>query len=189
MADCKVPRGSQESLLVLAQSVSQAATMIATTHSLPNEAWPYGANWMFRTTLKWQSENPVPFYWLEPDCTPLKRGWLGRLEDEYFQCGKPFMGGVVHSSGTTRQPGDHLTGCAIYPENAHKLLGKVLSERHDAFDMAIAHIAVPLAHHTDLFFHSWGARATTDPSRISPQAVIHHQCKDGSLINRLRKQL
>lgn len=189
VADCKVQKPACSEIVALAESAFRSVTLISTPYSLPNEQWPYGPNWMFKTALKYIGEKlKTAFLWMEPDCTPLKRGWAETLESAYQKCGHPFMGAMVHSSGQAGRPGDHLTGCAIYPSNAYELLWVRLNERPEAFDMSTAPISVPLAFNSPLFFHSWGARASNDPAKISVHAVIHHQCKDGSLIQSLRQR-
>src|SRR5438067_1504871 len=50
-------------------------------------------------------------FW-EPDAVPLKAGWLDRLEAEYQQGGKPFMGAKVNIGSIP-----HMTGNAIYPQD------------------------------------------------------------------------
>lgn len=187
VADCKMQKPACSEIVALAESAFRKVTLIFTPYSLPNEQWPYGPNWMFKTALKYIGEKfKSAFLWMEPDCTPLKRGWNSQLQDSYQLCGRPFMGSVVHSSGQPNRPGDHLTGCAIYPANAYELLWERLNERQEAFDMGTATISVPMAYHSSLFYHSWGARAKNDPAKIPDYAVFHHQCKDGELIRRLR---
>lgn len=175
---------------------------IKTPKDLPNEAWPIGPNWMFETTLRHVYQNyRCPFYWMEPDCIPLKPGWADTLQREYDKHSKPFMGAIVHSSGQPNLPGNHLTGCAVYPNNAHELLNHIYGSSN-AFDMDMADIVVPLSHSTNKHFHWWGQKELAptfrgsinknDPvnvmtmNRIPKEAVVMHRCKDGSLIKLLR---
>ncbi len=202
LADIKMPIADINVLRDIAQKCFKDVAVTTTPHSLPNEKWPIGPNWMFQTACEYVYKNTAnPFLWLEPDALPLKRGWLAEMEDEYNCCGKPFMGAVVHSSGQDGLPGDHLTGVAIYPNNAHEYL-KVNYNKREAFDMTSAPIVIPHTHHTDLHYHFWGKkdlspvfkadRSPDNPKNtlllktIPEEAVIFHRCKNDSLLKLLR---
>lgn len=202
LGDFKMDKRDTDAIHNLAEKSFRKVESIRTPYSLPNESWPIGPNWMFETALRYVYEHyNNPFYWLEPDCVPLKPGWLERLESEYYKSGKPFMGAIVHSSGQANLPGDHLTGCAIYPNNAHEYLEHIYGSPK-AFDMESAETVVPLTHNTRLHHHFWGQKNFSPTFRkdnqpdnprntlllktIPKEAVIFHRSKDGSLIKLLR---
>lgn len=188
LADIKIGTEGVKQMKALADKAFRRVYASTTPRSLPDERWPLGPNWMFRTAVSQIRANfkGQPFYFLEPDCVPLKPDWIDQLDAEYRSCGKPFMGAVVHSSGKPDLPGDHLTGVAIYPHNAYEYLRPTFQDDR-AFDIAHAHIVLPHTHHTRKHFHLWGHQGMRIDSTtfIPPDAVILHQCKDGSLIKLL----
>lgn len=205
VADCKVPATERNAMKALAEKSFAKVEAITTPFSLPNERWPIGPNWMFETTLRHVfAKYDQPFYWCEPDCIPLKPDWLEALEVEYNMAGKPFMGAVVSSSGQANLPGDHLTGCAVYPQNAHELLQHIYGGKA-AFDMAMAETVLPLTHQCLGHFHFWGQKGLPPTFKVnrSPQnpentlllgviprdSIIFHRNKDSSLIKLLREQM
>lgn len=200
VVDCKVTFQQMEAMKALAERAFAGVEAITTPYSLPNESWPAGPNWMFETALRHIKQHyAAPFFWCEPDCVPLKPTWLDELESEYHACGTLFMGSIVHSSGQPNVPGDHLTGVAVYPHNAHDYLQGIYQGK-EAFDMAMAPIVVPHTHHTNLHYHFWGQmklpptfkgneRNTLQMQKIPAEAVTYHRCKDGSLIDLLRANL
>jgi hypothetical protein len=202
VADIKVPAPARSHMARLAAQAFEKVDAITTPFSLPNERWPIGPNWIFETTLRHIYSNyQQPFYFCEPDCIPLKKGWLEKLQSEYNLNGKPFMGAVVSSSGQPNLPSDHLTGCAVYPWNAHEYLESTYG-KPVAFDMLSAPFVLEHTHATKLHHHFWGQttlppvfrknRSEDNPQntlllgRIPAEAVVHHRNKDGSLIRLLR---
>jgi hypothetical protein len=169
--------------------------------------WPMGANWVFYCTALFigMSLNQ-PFLWLEPDCVPLKEGWLKALEDEYADCGKPFMGPILQTNMPSAHP-EYMNGTAIYPGNALTYFDAsmidFLNGGGHAFDVASARRVIPLAYPTRKIQHYWGSdRATCTtfkltktaddlanvftPDHLFPEAVLYHRVKDDSLISILR---
>lgn len=142
-----------------------------------------------------------PFLWMEPDCVPLKHGWLDALAQAYEENPKEFMGSTMK---TTQEglPSQVFFATAIYPVDAHEQL-KQFCDGKQAFDMAFSNHVVPRGTNTPLIWHVFGApgdpptfKAVKDPSdgpnvgtldSVPKQAVIMHRCKDGSLI-RLMQQ-
>jgi len=143
--------------------------------------------------------------WLEPDCVPLKAGWLDSLSVEYEKSTKRFMGALVESN----QPGipqTHLPGCSIYPPDAFTLYESIASLKTEmvAWDMEAAQSVVPRVRETRLIQHFWGkkelpptfverkqagteyAENTLDLKFLHPEAVLFHRNKDGTLIRCLR---
>lgn len=155
--------------------------------------WPFGPNLMFATAAEHirQLRPPQPFFWMEPDATPLKSDWLNAIEREYKRAGKPFMG-VVFS-----KPWTHMNGVAVYPPDVGHYNQFMLQADHLPFDTVRPELVLPNAHTTDLLQHVWGdVETNTPPSFTSAQdlaivsrdAVVFHRCKDGSLIKRLAEK-
>lgn len=170
---------------------------------LQDESWPRGANMMFRRGCQIVHERfKRPFLWMEPDCVPLKPGWLGFLEDEYQRCGKPFIGNIRKQTTNPALPEIYLPGCSIYPANAQSILHSRWNPVTVAWDVTTAGITVPMAAETALIFEWWGikgrpplfkaSRCDSDPTnvmlpgQIPAEAVFFHRSKDGALIKLLR---
>lgn len=148
----------------------------------------------------------LPWLWLEPDCVPLKAGWLSALSEEYAGSPKRLLGGLIEST----QPGlpaIHLTGVSIYPPDVFPLFDSFASIKsaNVAFDMEAATGTVPRAKNSRLMQNFWGKRdlpptfvkevTAGQPdnalpiSFIKPEAVLFHRNKDGTLINLMRETL
>lgn len=170
-------------------------TSIVTPSSANELGWPESANHLFRTAVSYVTQNKLgAFYWLEADCTPLKSDWLDQIESAYVKCGKPYMGfrrdvPIPHISGPAVYPGD----VAKYNPGSLKRIKTKLS--YMPFDVIDGHKTLQHAHVTDLIFHEWGDKDfppsfpfQSSLEKIPPAAVIHHRCKDASLIARLRER-
>ena len=180
--------------------------------------WPVGANWGFYTCALYISMTTTsPFLWLEPDTCPLKSGWLDEIEAEYLTCQKPFLGPVITTQNKSFVP-RYLNGTSVYPANAlkyfHSSMVDFLKGAGNAFDIAASSNTVPNAHFTNLIQHGytddmginrWGTHPNpplvfksvkeagdpdhvVTPKVIRPETVLFHPCKNGSLIELLRKQ-
>lgn len=183
-----------------------------------SSGWPLGANWMFYCTCIYIAMTETePWLWLEPDCLPLKPGWLEKIEAEYAIAQKPFLGPVIETQNKSFRP-QYLNGTSVYPANAlryfHDPLKDFLNGGGNAFDVAGSSQTVPNAHFSALIQHGytddkginhWGThpneplvfktgRADGDGENVVTTAVIHretvlfHPCKNGSLIELLRKR-
>lgn len=127
----------------------------------------------------------VPFLWMESDAIPKQSDWLDVIEAQFAACGKPFMGDSVLIPGVPV----HMSGVGVYHQTWRHVphfacVGDI------AWDVALSPTVVPLMHRTKLIQHEWKPASFgsfTDLSRIRPEAVVYHQCKDGSLIDRLRE--
>lgn len=179
--------------------------------------WPVGPNWCYYTAACYMAMTQKDsFLWLESDCVPLSEGWLDKIESEYRIHQKPFMGPVIETQNKSFIP-HYLNGTAVYPANAlkyfHGPMVDFLKGAGNAFDLAGSSQTVPNAHFSALIQHGytddkginhWGthpnaplvfktARADGDGENVVTPAVIHreavlfHPCKNGSLIELLRK--
>ena len=167
------------------------------------QGWPLGANRMFHQVSRQVMECfRQPFFWLEPDCVPIKPSWLLELEAAYYQSPKRLMGCFVQSK-QVGMPSVYLPGCSIYPNDVHNLLAKSC-ERTGAWDIESAALTIPRAKNTALIQDFFGEldlpptfvlKKTADSPKnalplsfIRPEAVLFHRCKDGSLIDLLRSK-
>ena len=160
-----------------------------------SDQWPVIQNNQFQQACGWvEYHGPKePWFWWEPDATPLKAGWLDKLEEEHKLGGKPFMGHVL--SGDPFQNGrirTWMTGVGVYPRSVLSHSGNIMGALNVPFDVAgggeVTNQCHPANH---LIQHIWsrdGApfhfidKADAD-SILSPTAVVFHRCKDGSLID------
>lgn len=207
VADCK----EKDSMIALVAEraaecgFARIVGPVKTLFSLPNEAWPRGANWMFETAIRHIEENQLgPFLWLEPDCVPMREGWLRDIENAYFKCGKTFFGHVIVTNGEKGLPPRMLSGVAVYPGfSASLLLKHTAGSKKVAWDVKMAGDVVPKTLATNLIWNLWGEEQALPPhfvealapgmprnyvplSRIPRQTALYHRCKDGSLIELLR---
>lgn len=199
VADAGVQWDAAASLLNLAQETFGLAKMIATDK--PLTSWPAAANQMFLKAAHYVNE---PFLWLEPDCIPIKAGWLDAICDAYAKAGTPFMGAMM----TCQQPGFpavYLSGNAVYPANAKDIIEPFLWAGSSSWDIAAAQAITPLATNTLLIQNFWGqpklpptfalTRTAESPENtftldnLKPDAVLFHRNKDGTLLRLLRQKL
>lgn len=197
-----------EDALSLIQSAEQQFESVwITSPPAPVVGWPQGPNAMFLAAAKFIAAMPdrEAFFWCEPDCIPLRPGWLDALEAEYAACGKPFMGALVQlERPIPNLPPLHLSGCAVYPPDALNTVGGFCNGSQ-AWDMAMATMVVPKSAATKLVQLFWGQKDlaptfspvkhtgspinTFTPGDLSKDAVVFHRNNDGTLIRLLRRTL
>ena len=155
------------------------------------------------------------WYMFEPDNTPIKPSWLNTLASEYNRTARPFLG-VIHPTyyrrqdGTFYQDGAHLTGSSIYPKNAPQFsrLFRTIPHANIPWDVYWQWEIIKYAGSTNLIHHEWrsfnwhrdkksgeivgerkGGTLPPDintPLPLRPDAVVHHGCKDGTIMNIMR---
>lgn len=155
--------------------------------------WPMAPNAMWRLAATYVKDIArCPWLWLEPDCVPIRPGWLDLIQNEYLIAKKAFMGTIYNI------PFRHLNGCAVYPHHIHRFNPLMFNAEFYGrpFDTVRPDLTLRDAHVTNLI-----CRALEDPtnnisltfpdissvSRIPIECVLFHGCKDGSLIARLRE--
>lgn len=154
------------------------------------DGWPQGPNLMFRRAARQiEAASPQPWLWLEPDAIPLSQTWLDEIEGEYKAVDKrrPFLGVRVKVQNVR----EHMSGIGVYPGNAPTLAPLLVRCNKVAFDVNAQSEVLPRMTETRLIQHDWQPPTFTtadDLNRLRAGAVIYHQCKDGSLIARLREQ-
>jgi len=202
VADNAVPLETKKALDSLGRSVfSSAETIMPQCPAAVNGNYHPAAAQMFSKTMghinkchKW------PFLWMEPDCVPLKSGWLDTLATAYEYNPHRFLGTIMEPK-QDNLPKKMMFATAIYPPNCYEEL-KGFCDGKKAFDVAFSDYLVPMSDSSPLFQHVWGApndpptfkavKVATDGknvgtlSSIQPYAVLWHRCKDGSLIDLLR---
>jgi hypothetical protein len=163
--------------------------------------WPAGANSLFYAAARYLEGHP--FLWLEPDCVPLCRDWLDKILSDYATCGKPFLGDI-YANENPNLPSRLMSGVCVYPPDAFERL-KILQVCPRAWDVEMAHIAVPKGAQAKTIQHFWGepglpptfaeGRPPNCPRNlltlesIRPGVVLWHRNKDGSLESLLRQKL
>jgi hypothetical protein len=180
------------------------------------DGWPQGSNIMFHMIADYISRSvDCPcWYMFEPDNTPIKPGWANTLQEEYTRAARPFMG-VVHATfwkrkdGTFYQDGTHMNGSGIYPKNtpAYSRLFSTIPHTGLPWDVYWQWEIVKYAANTNYMQLDWrsfnfrrdkksgeivGDRAPgilpahLPAPRLRPDAVVHHGCKDGSIMQIMR---
>lgn len=165
--------------------------------------WPKASNAMFRIASQHIQECfKLPFFWMEPDCVPLKPSWLDELALSYSRCPKRFMGTLIRSQQPPMPP-VHLAGCAVYPADTFKDMQQ-FTNGDAPWDIANASYVVPRTYDTPLIHHHYGTmelpptfkdeKLEGDPINtcllnfVRPEAAIFHRCKDGTLIDLLDRK-
>jgi hypothetical protein len=162
----------------------------------PDNPWPQAANHMFHLAADYAANHArVPFFWIEPDCAPMREGWLDAIEAEYQAMRKAFMGTVYD------QPYRHMNGVGCYPDNIRRYNPLMFNAEFAGlpFDTVRPDLVLNTrnAHVTRLIHRSLEDPATNtahhfatmdDLSIIPRECLLFHGCKDGSLIARLREQ-
>lgn len=151
------------------------------------------ANEMFLTAAIYVQERlKVPFFWMEPDATPMRSTWLDEIEAEYKSGRKAFMGAYVNIP--PHEP--HMSGVAVYPAIVAEHSMDMMRAANIAWDYTGRHdtIGKGKAHFTNLIQHEYRVHgeSPTFPTQeslkvIRPETAVFHRCKDGTLIERLRE--
>lgn len=162
--------------------------------------WPSGPNHAFKMTAFYLGEvkNKLPWLWWESDATPLCKGWLDILSAAYKAGGKPFAGHVVGGM-------EHMNGAGIYPPDVREFSIRALTSIKTPWDVAMKgetqHITTNMNH---LILHYWNIHEGANYNGplgvplsvknrkelkkwITPEAVLLHRCKDGSVADVLLK--
>jgi len=216
--DCKADPSWRRQLSITAETIFTQVTEIETPRSLDTEGWPHGPNWMHKITAQWMHENRIdhPWFWFEPDCTPLVANWVSVLEEEHEFNGTPFTGNIQRP-GPKDTYWTHVSGCRISPGDFYNRYGYIYDGITRAFDVEAADKIVPETAQTNRMFHEYFRDIAEDIilehapvggySKIIPAGyvmpvftsvdevetlisrgyVIHHRCKDGSLLKYARE--
>jgi len=160
----------------------------------PRPVWPQAANWAFQHTARYVASKARPWFWMEADCTPTRKGWLESWASEYEACGKPMMGAVVDDAG------GFCAGTAVYPANFATWAPKAMAAVDTPWDWEVKGETILATHRANhLLQYIWtvkdgepmpGGQGPAPTFKnldwLDPNAVLFHRCKDGSLIDLLR---
>lgn len=165
--------------------------------------WPQGPNHYWKMTIEHliETNNQLPWFWLEIDCTPVKNDWLDLLEKEYIECGTACLG-MIQDLTMNNIDSQHLVGVAIYPPDFDKLCNswKELTDKSLAFDVHCQDEIMPMSTNSKRMQQSFrthsydctddGLKGKYDDIRqakykfdrpIGRDVVLVHGCNDGSL--------
>jgi len=82
------------------------------------DGWPLGPNQMFADVAAAMYSTKAPFYFWEPDCVPMKEGWVDDLDAEYHKnvgiLGHLYEGGMATNGKNIYKM---IVGSAVYPPN------------------------------------------------------------------------
>lgn len=151
-----------------------------------NAKWP-NVNHAFRETAAFMNHaNKWPWLFIEPDCVPLKSDWLEQIEDAYDATPKRYMGSILAPKGKDA-PERCLDRVAVYPVTAFMQMATLFDAQEPFQFLAGANI-VPRSQKSRLF--QWlRYTATTERSKVNPEAVILHGDKEGILLQSMREEL
>lgn len=188
-----VPSGAADSLKAIAARGWSSVVSESTPWNLPHERWPIGPNWKHQCVARWVMLNRrQPWFWMEPDCVPLKKGWLEAIEKEYNDSLKPFLG--VLEPPTTTYP-SHISGCRVSPwyfYNRFWSSYEVPTTPFDVMDTERINAESQVSELMCFIYNQHGISPRfylmEDLKTISPKAVLFHRNKDGSLIKLLRSK-
>jgi hypothetical protein len=171
------------------------------------KTWPAAPNHAWQNTARYMAHiKRGPWLWLESDVVAIRKGWLRDIALDYYRAGKPFAGHLVDGMG-------HLNGVAVYPPVVAEYSTMAMLTEESAWDvvlgsdLALREGGVMASCHPahTLFQHCWcinpsdgkawngsGELATFKDTRdvvrlVDLTMALFHRCKDGSLIEMLRK--
>lgn len=162
----------------------------------PLPSYPHAANWAWQSIALHMTNQTAPWLFFEADAVVLRRDWLERLQAEYDDCCKSWMG--PHVKGMA-----HANGSMIYPADAAHRMGTAMACTDQAWDYHAASDYMADCHDcSHLLQHVWSivgedacevgggqipANVTLDRARrwVKPGAVCIHRIKDVSLVNLL----
>lgn len=165
------------------EAFSQLAPLFQGAHFLPVDlaglsGWPIASNRHFKYVARKIMDLKLKeaFYFFELDNTPMATSWLDRLQNEYIDANKPYMGHVCPTRGYLHQPDGsvvpqegepHMVGTGIYPPNLAAYSVKLSAVDRpspwtrmplEPFDIAMRHEVAPHAYATNLIQHNWQTR-------------------------------
>ena len=176
--------------------------------------WPSGPNYYFSNTAQHldESGNLLPWLWCELDSTPLKTGWLDKIENEYKKTEKLYLGvkdSFNQKVGNFSVNHNYMVGVGVYPPNFVQLTGdpQQLKIASSAFDVHYGAKVFEETAESKLIQHCYRTRNYKDTdgtyqglhaptyrnknmdNPISSETVLLHGCDDGSLSKLTSRQL
>jgi hypothetical protein len=128
------------------------------------------------------------FFWLEPDCVPLQKGWLDKIKSVYFSVDEEFM-----LSSDFNPPHDLIGGIGVYGPSTRWLIPKIIPEQGWGWDTWLMNHIPHTVYRTPLIQHSYGIynndgiaephRFPRDRAMIRDNALVFHRDKHQDLIH------
>lgn len=99
-----------------------------------------GVNPLFLGAAKYIMQNyRLPFFWMEPDCSPLHPNWINQLAGSYYAQPKRYNGSFLKGND------DLWTArCIVYPHDAYKDIEPLAKTNHQ-FNFAARSAIIPAA--------------------------------------------
>lgn len=198
ISEIKTPTEKHELIIAASKRVDISTikspfekTSFFVPHDEDERGWPQSPNHLFKRLCQHITWNVrKPFLWFEADCVPIVPSWIDQIEAEYNSCGQPFMGARVVADNVPL----HMSGNAVYPSDVLHRATYICKLNRIAWDVACAEDIIPQAHWTELIQHIWSQKRDFDfPDQksvtdvLKPKTVLFHQCKNPSMIERLRE--
>lgn len=148
--------------------------------------WPYGANEIASVAMMHIWANPSLRYhylMLEPDCVPVRRGWLDMLDAEYRRSIMPgisILGVKIPTVeiGTNRTVGMHTVGVAMYPKDFPRICPLVASIGPASLQYRMQNAMPPP---WDAYFGPYAAKQTAHTNLIQHLRRVRNQDAQGSV--------
>lgn len=151
------------------------------------KGWPFGANEAAAAAmLHIHSSLTLKYHYLmlEPDCIPVHKLWLDRIDMEYRRCGMPILGVRIDTVeiDTRRVVGKHTVGVAVYPKTFPQICPLVRGLQDMTRDYQRQN-AMPKP--WDAYFGPYTAKLTAETQliqhlsrvrNVDPQGGIHWDC-------------
>lgn len=162
---------------------------------------PYAPSLMFLKTAEhvWLKYK-TPWQWLETDMIPLRPRWADALESEYDRTPLQVLGTIIWPG----RHDAHVTGCALYPNNAWCWMQEYESHNldipMDSHDGMAKHL-LPITQHTESYQHLHVCReqrvvahvknSATEVGfdRVRRDALFFHYDKTHSMLPLMRDRL
>jgi hypothetical protein len=191
---CSVP-GLNQFEAILRECFEDVETCV---YPRPSSTYPGAANWAWKSVARHMARGTSPWFWFEADACALTCDWIDKIQKEYDECGKSWMGPVVDGL-------NHMNGTSVYPADAAKRMPRAMAcQDHQAFDMEgrldtlhDRHDASHLLHHcwTKINGACCPVGGGDAPIEFTPEqlksflpktAVFFHRAKDNSILTALR---
>jgi len=121
----------------------------------------------------------TPWLWLEPDCVPMKHGWLEAVADSHYEQPRRYSGPwkKVMTDGTI-----FLNRIAVYPPDALRELAAPLAAQ-TPFNIVAGPVVAPKSTKTNVIQE---IAITDESAKVLPTTFIAHSDKQGILTTALR---
>jgi hypothetical protein len=170
--------------------------------------WPYGPNEQAFSTFDWYVSGVKKRGWdykailfLEPDCTPTRKGWIRELSDEWDRA-QALCVGFMYAAGL--HPIEHINGaCMMSHEFKAKVPTFISCDPRIGWDCAFSKEMLFWGKASELFWVDYKCTNVTEEQlykiRKYPKGhplhkkkisiCMHHGCKDESARNIVRRKL